>query len=176
MKSNHRIFSFLILIIALSASISVYLPQGNVIIDQELPTSKINLAIINFFIMTIIYGGLGFVGMKLSNKIGFADIWNENIPLKKKIIQPLFIGIGLGIFFIMLDLVFSSFHSLGALPHPPFPLSLFASITAGIGEEIIVRLFFISFWVWLFSYIFFKKKYLKQTFWIDLFFLQYYLL
>ncbi|MBD3270664.1 CPBP family intramembrane metalloprotease [Candidatus Peregrinibacteria bacterium] len=165
-KSSYKIYWSLILVLAISASISVYLPQGDILPMQELPTSKLNLAIINFFIMITIYGGLGFIGLKLSKKIGFADIWDKNIALKKKIIQPLFIGIGLGAFFIILDLILSNFHSLGALPHPPFPLSLFASITAGIGEEIIARLFFISFWVWLFSHIFFKKKYVKQTFWI----------
>jgi len=166
MKSDYKIYSLLILILAISASIGVYLPQGEIIPVQELPTSKINLAIINFFIMAIIYGGLGLIGISLTKKIGFADIWDTDISIKKKIIQPFFIGIGLGVFFILLDLMLSNFHTLVALPHPPFPLSLFASITAGIGEEIIARLFFISLWVWLFSYILFKRKYLKQTFWI----------
>jgi len=44
-------------------------------------------------------------------------------------------------------MILSRYHSLGNIPHPPFPTSLVASAIAGIGEEIIFRLFFISFWV-----------------------------
>jgi membrane protease YdiL (CAAX protease family) len=58
----------------------------------------------------------------------------------------------------------SQFHTLGPLPHPPFPTSLLASAVAGIGEEIIFRLFFISFWVWLISYVILKKKLQTQIF------------
>ena len=71
------------------------------------------------------------------------------------------IGIFLGIFFILVDIIFSNFNSFGNLPHPPFPTSLLASITSAIGEEIIFRLFFISFWYWLIGYVILKKKYLK---------------
>jgi len=74
------------------------------------------------------------------------------------------IGIFLGIFFILVDIIFSNFNSFGNLHHPPFPTSLLASITAAIGEEIIFRLFFISFWYWLIGYLILKKKYLKLVY------------
>lgn len=73
--------------------------------------------------------------------------------------------VGLGIIFIISDIVLSQFHTLGVIPHPPFPTSLVASITAGIGEEIIFRLFFISFWVWLISYVILKQKWKNKIFW-----------
>jgi CAAX amino terminal protease family. len=60
----------------------------------------------------------------------------------------------------------SQFYTLGPLPHPPFPNSLVASAAAGIGEEIIFRLFFISFWVWLISYVILKRRWQNQIFWI----------
>ncbi len=60
----------------------------------------------------------------------------------------------------------SRFHTLGPLPHPPFPTSLVASATAGIGEELIFRLFFLSFGVWLISYVILKKRWQNQIFWI----------
>jgi membrane protease YdiL (CAAX protease family) len=50
--------------------------------------------------------------------------------------------------------------------HPEFPFSIIASISAGIGEEIIFRLFLISFWVWLISNKVFKNKYENIIFWI----------
>ena len=55
---------------------------------------------------------------------------------------------------------------MGPLPHPPFPTSLVASAVAGIGEELIFRLFFISFWVWVISYVILKKRWQNQIFWI----------
>jgi len=76
------------------------------------------------------------------------------------------IGITIGIFFIFADVTLSQFHTLGPLPHPPFPTSLVASVVAGIGEELIFRLFFIYFWVWLISYVILKKRWQNQIFWI----------
>ncbi len=55
---------------------------------------------------------------------------------------------------------------MGPLHHPPFPTSLVASAVAGIGEELIFRLFFISFWVWIISYVILKKRWQNQIFWI----------
>jgi membrane protease YdiL (CAAX protease family) len=54
---------------------------------------------------------------------------------------------------------------LGPLPHPPFPTSLAASIVAGIGEEIIFRLFFIPFWLWLVSIWLLKGRWQQPIFW-----------
>ncbi len=61
---------------------------------------------------------------------------------------------------------FQQYHSLGAMPHPGFPFSIVASITAAIGEEIIFRLFFIGFWLRLFSHVLFKKKFQNIFFWV----------
>lgn len=117
-------------------------------------------------IILVLYGGLGFVGLKLSQKLGFADLWDPKVSHKQRFLLPALIGIGLGIFFILADAIFSQFQPSGLLPHPPFPTSLVASATAGIGEELIFRLFFISFWVWLISYVLLKGKWQNQTFWI----------
>ena len=71
-----------------------------------------------------------------------------------------------GVLFILIELIFSKYFTIGALPHPEFPHSIIASLSAGIGEELIFRLFFISFWVWLISHILLKKKWQNQIFWI----------
>lgn len=131
-----------------------------------LPASKPVLALANAAIMLILYGGLGFLGLKLSSKLGFADIWDLKVSNKQRFLIPAFVGGGIGIFFILADIIFGKFHSLGPIPHPPFPTSLVASVTAGIGEEVIFRLFFIAFWVWLISYVILKKKWQNQVFWV----------
>ena len=49
------------------------------------------------------------------------------------------------------DLAFAPINGIGRFPHPPFPTSAVAALAAGIGEETIFRLFFISVWTWLIS-------------------------
>lgn len=163
-----KIFIGLIKLLALLAAVNVFLPQGSFlphIPEQEFPASKPVFALVNAAIMLILYGGLGLLGLNLSQKLGFTNIWDTRITLKQRFLIPALIGIGIGIFFIITDTILSQFHGLGAFPHPPFPTSLAASAIAGIGEEIIFRLFFISFWVWLISYVILKKKWQNQVFW-----------
>ncbi|MEN3017357.1 MAG: CPBP family glutamic-type intramembrane protease [Candidatus Methanosuratincola petrocarbonis] len=151
------------------AAINVFLPQGSflpILPAQELPAPKLVLALVNACIMLIFYGGLGFLGLTLSQKLGFAELWDSKISNKQRFLIPALIGIGIGIFFILADAILSQFHTLGPLPHPPFPASLIASTAAGIGEEAIFRLFFISFWVWLISYVILKNRWQNQIFWI----------
>ena len=111
-------------------------------------------------------GGLGWLGLMLSQKIGFPDLWSPTISKRQKLLIPALIGATIGVFFILADAIFSKFHTLGPIPHPPFPTSLVASATAGIGEEVIFRLFFISFWVWLVANVVLKRKWQNEVFWI----------
>ena len=143
-----RVYIGLILTLAILMAISIFLPTyQDLIPSQELPASKPVVALVNAGIALILYGGLGFLGLKLSPKLGFADLWDAGVSNRQRFLIPAFIGAGLGVFLIVADLVFSQFHTFGQLPHPEFPLSLVASLTAGIGEEVIFRLFFIPFWL-----------------------------
>ena len=166
LSKSTKIYIEIIVVYALLSALNVFLPQGDFIGQYELPASKPVMAIAIFFIILVLYGGLGFIGLKLSKKLGFAEIWDKDVTNKQRFYIPALIGLGIGIIFIFADLIFNLFHSLDSLPHPPFPTSLVASITAGIGEELIFRLFFISFWVWLISFIILKKKRQNQIFWI----------
>jgi membrane protease YdiL (CAAX protease family) len=44
------------------------------------------------------------------------------------------------------DLVFAPINGFGPMAHPGFPLSIFASLSAGIGEEIMFRGFVFGLW------------------------------
>jgi len=135
-------------------------------LPAQLPASKPVIALASAAIILVLYGGLGFLGLKLSQKLGFADLWDPKVSNRQRFLLPALVGIGLGIFFILADAIFSQFQALGPLPHPPFPTSLVGSAAAGIGEELIFRLFFISFGVWLISYLLLKGKWQDQIFWI----------
>lgn len=114
----------------------------------------------------MIYGGLGFIGLKLAKKLGFADIWDLEVSNRQRLLIPGIIGVALGVFIIVMDIIFSRFNGIGRLQHPPFPSSIFASLSAGIGEEILFRLFFVSLWIWLISIVILKGKYRTQVFWV----------
>ena len=169
LSASMRIYIGLIITLAILSAIGVFLPQGSfsqIFPEQTLPAPKPVLAVVNSLIALILYGALGFIGLKLSQKLGFADIWDSKVSIRQRLLIPALIGIGVGVFLILADAILSRFHELGPLPHPPFPLSIVASATAGIGEELIFRLFFISFWVWLISYVILKNRRQNQIFWI----------
>lgn len=164
-----KIYISLIMALAILAAINIFLPQGSfspILPEQEFPAPKLVLALVIAGIEIILYGGLGLIGLKLSQKLGFADLWDSKVSNRHRFLIPALVGGGIGIFFIFADVILSQFHTLGKLPHPPFPTSLIASAVAGIGEEVIFRLFFISFWVWLISYVILKKRWQNQIFWI----------
>ncbi|SIQ05031.1 CPBP family glutamic-type intramembrane protease [Halanaerobium kushneri] len=163
---SNKIYLLLIIILAILSALNVFLPQGDFLAVQEIEVSKTVLASGIAALMLILYGGLGYFGLKLSKKIAFADIWDSKVSNKERFLFPALIGIFLGIIFIILDLILTQFHTLGSIPHPPFPTSIIASATAAIGEEIIYRLFFISFWVWLISNLILKRKRRNKVFWI----------
>ena len=170
---SNKIYVGLIITLAILAATNVFLLQGAflpVLPEQELPAPRPLLAVMNAAIMLFLYGGLGFVGLILSRKLGFADLWDARVSNRQRFLIPALLGIGLGIFLILADVVLSQFHALGRLPHPPFPTSLVASAVAGIGEEVIFRLFFISFWVWLASFVILRNRRQEQVFWVVAFF------
>ena len=161
---SHKIYIALIIILAILAAGNVFLPQA--LPEQELPASKPVLALVNAALMLVLYGSLGLLGLKFAQRLGFPDLWDENVSNRQRFVIPFIIGVCLGLFLILADVIFSQFHSLGPLPHPPFPTSIVASATAGIGEELLFRLFLISFLVWLVSHVILKGKWQNQIFWI----------
>jgi membrane protease YdiL (CAAX protease family) len=166
LSRSQKTYILLVLLLGVFSSINIFLPEGALIGQYELPASKPITALAAFLIVVFVYGGLGILGLHLSSKLGFSNIWSDSVTNNQRFIQPALIGIGIGIFFIICDLVLSNFNTVGHIHHPPFPTSLTASIIAGIGEEIVFRLFFISFWVWLISSLLLKGRGKNPIFWI----------
>jgi membrane protease YdiL (CAAX protease family) len=133
---------------------------------QQLPASKPVVALVTAAVMLVVYGGLGFIGLQLSQKLGFSTLWNSEVSNRQRFLIPLFVGVGTGVLFIAVGAVLKRWHTLGSLPHPPFPTSIVASAAAGIGEEVIFRLFFIPFWTWLISAVILKGKWSGEVFWM----------
>ncbi|MFP3896921.1 MAG: type II CAAX prenyl endopeptidase Rce1 family protein [Anaerolineales bacterium] len=172
MKTDRRslkLYALLVVLLAGLAALNVYLPQGSfapMMPDQELPASRGVLAAANALIMLVMYGGLGLLGLVLSHKVGFPALWDKAVSNRERFLTPALAGGGLGVLLIITDAVFSRLHPLGPLPHPPFPTSLVASATAAIGEEIVFRLFFVSFWMWLISSVLLGGRWQEGIFWV----------
>lgn len=169
LDTSTAVFAGLILLQAVLASIFVYLPQGSLqapAMTQELPAAKPVIAVATFGLVLVLYGCMGYLGLWCSRRVGFADVWDPQVSNRKRFLAPALAGIAIGIFFIAADSVIGRFHELGPIPHPPFPTSLVASLNAGIGEEVLFRLFFVSFWLWLVAQVLLKGRATRPVFWI----------
>lgn len=158
---SNRIFMLLIAIYVLMAFLYFFLPQassGSLLPAEQMPASLPVMALANAGIVLVLYGGLGILGLLLARKLGLPEIWDSTISNRQRFLIPALVGLGLGVFIILMDLLFSPINGIGRLTHPPFPASIVASISAGIGEEILFRLFFISFWTWLVSQVILRGR------------------
>lgn len=148
-KKSVVIYFAMVILLSVSAFIFVQFPTDDLLAGFEAPASKPVLGLINALVMLVIYGGLGLLGLFLSDKNGFPELWNDDV--KKRLPHLSLLGCAVGFVIILADVISNRFLGQPKLSHPSFPSSIFASVNAGIGEEIIFRLFFISFWFWLCS-------------------------
>jgi Type II CAAX prenyl endopeptidase Rce1-like len=166
-KQSTITFFILLAMLALSAGLNSFLPQGN--IASQIPKSPIPkwlIASVATGGTFVIYGILGFIGLILWRKIGFPDIWDDRVTNKQRFLTPAIVGALIGVVLIILDLVFSPINGVGQIIHPPFPTSIVASLSAGIGEEMLFRLFFISFWTWLIGKVILRGRGLSIVYWV----------
>lgn len=148
-----RAYAGTVLLLAGVAALMALHPEGLALqgMPAEMPAPPGVMAGAIFAIMLVVYGGLGLVGLRLAERVGFAGILDPGVTPAQRFAVPAVAGLALSAGFVVTDVLLAPLHGLGRIPHPPFPMSLGASLTAGIGEEILFRLFFVSFWVWLAS-------------------------
>lgn len=142
-------------------------------LTQGLPSSTpqpaiahwiLGLANAGFFL--ILYGLLGLAGYWLARKVGFPGIFRKTGNWRAWIGIPLVYGLILGIFLAVADgLVAASGLGTNFL-HPAFPLSILASVSAGIGEEIIFRGFVLGLWAFLLNLALKRWKGTGIAYWI----------
>lgn len=161
------IYTALVILLAALGAVNAFLPQGTfaTTLPESSPASRPAIALVTAGMMLIVYGGLGFLGLRLAQKLGFSAIWDPEVSNRQRFLIPACIGAGTGLFFVVADTFLKRWHTFGALPHPPFPTSIVASAVAGIGEEVIFRLFLIPFWMWLISTVILKGRWQSEVFW-----------
>jgi len=163
-------FLLLLVLLAAAAGGNSFLPQGNIPglggSNQAARIPAWQLALGGVGITLVLYGILGSLGLFLGRRLGFPEIWEAAVSNRQRFVLPALLGVGLGVLLILGDLIFSRLNGIGRLIHPPFPTSLVASLSAGIGEEMLFRLFFIPFWTWLIGQVLLGGRALTVVYWI----------
>src|SRR5512140_1672422 len=112
--------------------------------DMGVPNAVIGLA--NAGIVLVVYGLVGWAGFWFARKLGFPGIFSEDGNWQRWFLIPLLLGLVCGVLLVIGDLIFAPINGFGPMVHPQFPLSILASLSAGIGEEIMFRGFVFGLW------------------------------
>jgi hypothetical protein len=120
--------------------------------DMGMPRYVLGLA--NAGIVLVPYGLLGLAGYWFARKLGLPGIYSEDGDWRRWAMIPLGLGLFCGLAVIIIDSVFASLNGFGHLPHPAFPLSMIASLSAGVGEEILFRGFVFGLWGFILNWAF----------------------
>ncbi len=108
------------------------------------------LGLANAGFVLVLYGLLGLAGVWFARKLSLPGIYREGAGWRHWVVVPMAIGTALGVVLIVGDVLFAgASEEWAGFPHPEFPLSIIASATAGIGEEILFRLFAMGLWAFL---------------------------
>ena len=117
---------------------------GNPVPDMGV--SKVVLGLTNAGIVIVVYGLLGLAGYWFARKLKLPGIFSEDGNWRRWFIIPMILGLVCGVLLVIADLLFASVNGIGRFPHPAFPASILASLSAGIGEEIMFRGFVFGLW------------------------------
>ncbi|MBV7331533.1 hypothetical protein KFU94_25515 [Chloroflexi bacterium TSY] len=108
--------------------------------------------------ITAVLGGVGFV---LSSKIGFPEMWDAQIPLRRRLWMPLLWGLGIGTLMVLFDLV----QPMGYGLQTRFPDSVPIFALGGLLEEIQIHLFVLPLFIWIISNLALRGRRQTEIFW-----------
>ena len=137
--------AFLTLALGLAAEM---LPGGAPASElPDVPNWLLGLA--NAGLILVAYGALGAAGVWLGHRAGLPGVYRPGAGWRNWAWLPLIYGTIVGVLMVAGDRAFAALGDWGGLAHPAFPLSLLASASAGIGEEVVFRGFVMGVWAWL---------------------------
>ena len=112
----------------------------------DMGVSNIVLGLANAGIVLVAYSIFGLIGFWFARKLGLPGIFSEGGNWRGWFFIPFLLGLICGVLVIIVDVIFAPINGFGRIAHPAFPSSILASISAGIGEEILFRGFFFGLW------------------------------
>ena len=132
------------------------------------------LGLANAGIILVVYGIAGLAGLGFARRLGLPGTYRPAAGWKSWLVWPLLAGILVGVVIVLVDRLFTPAIRAALAPtqdwqgfaHPEFPLSLIASLTAGIGEEILFRSFVLGFWAYLLNLLLRRWQATRLALWI----------
>lgn len=112
----------------------------------DMGVSNAVLGLASAGIILVAYGILGVAGSWFARRLGLPGVFSEDGTSWRWFVIPMVLGAACGMALVVGDLLFAPFNGLGRFPHPGFPASILASLSAGIGEEIVFRGFVFGLW------------------------------
>ena len=171
MKKQLLVFAILLIVYALLVFATVVweleqLTAGQPLSPQFAAMPRWLLGLVNAALILVVYGVLGLIGLWFARKLGLPGIYRANGKWRDWFWLPLAIGIVVGIAMVIGDRALATIGNWRGFPHPPFPLSILASGSAGIGEEIMFRMFVLGLWAFLLNLILRHWRATKVALWI----------
>jgi membrane protease YdiL (CAAX protease family) len=120
----------------------------------DMGVSNAMLGLANAGIILVVYGIFGWIGFLFARKLGFPGIFSENGNWQRWFFIPLLLGLVCGAVWIVGDILFAPINHYGRIVHPQFPVSILASLSAGIGEEMMFRGFVFGLWGLILNWLF----------------------
>lgn len=157
---SHKIYLGLVLFLFLAKVAAFFLPVHFLIPSQKAA-----------FDWKYVIGSalLGWLGLKLSEKTGFPEIWGSGVSSMQRLLIPCLLGLGLGVGTILADRIFhisQIYAALLELPsiHIEFPSSLLLYAYGAVVSEIWFRLFPLPLSVWLISTLLLRNRRQAEVF------------
>lgn len=149
------VLAAMLLLYALSAALYIVIPggmldprayQGLGITPPAVTMPVWQLVLGNVAMILVGYSLLGLAGYCLSQRASLPGIYRPDAGWRGWVWRPLALGVGAGMALVAADLTAQRLTGYAGFAHPPFPASILASLSAGIGEEILTRLLVLSLW------------------------------
>ena len=120
----------------------------------DMGVSNAVLGLANAGIVLVVYGLAGLAAYWFARKLGLPGIFSEDGNWRRWFLIPLLLGLVCGVMLVFGDLLFAPINGFGRMVHPEFPISILASLSAGIGEEILFRGFVFGLWGFILNWLF----------------------
>ena len=119
--------------------------------ESDLSPTMLGLA--NVGVVMVVYSPLALAGYWFARKLVLPGIYSEDGNFRRWFIIPLLVGLVCGAFVVVSDLLFAPINGFGRMVHPGFPVSILASLSASIGEEILTRSFVFGLWGFIINWL-----------------------
>jgi hypothetical protein len=153
LSSSLKAYLGLFALVAILRILLFFVPVDYVLTNQEHMVSIPSILLIF---------ALGLIGLRLTPKAGFAEMWDASVSNRNRFLISILIGLGFGVLSVLFDLL----QPLGGDIQIKLPASLLVYPIGGVLEEIIFRLLLTTLLVWLISVVLLRGRWQNQVFWI----------